>query len=184
VTLIEAMVCLTIIGLVLFIAIPDFSNWLANQRIRTAAESIQDGMRFARSEAIRRNTEVRFQLTDTSTNWMVCLPASPTVQNCTGGTVLQSHSGIEAVAGIVVGGWTTTGNPYSSPAKGGTPNGTTFNSLGWTPLAGDLMRVDVTNPAVVASSMRWMVVNVTASGSVAMCDPSPLLATTNPMHCN
>ena len=184
VTLLETLFCLALVAILMFYAIPDFSAWIANSRLRTAAESIQDGLRFARGEAVRQNTPVRFQLTSATSDWVVCVPATPLATDCNGGTVLESHSGIEGVAGIAVGGWTTNGNPYGAPSVTGTPNGVTFNTLGGAGAAGDLTRVDVTNPNMVAANMRWMAVNITPSGQVAMCDPSPLLAATNPIHCN
>jgi len=184
VSLIEMMIGIAILVLLMFIAIPDFSIWMANARIRTAAESIQDGMRFARAEAVRQNTQVRFQLTAATADWTVCVPLTPASVDCNGGTVLQTHSGIEAVGSIAVGGWTTLGNGYGAPSTAGTPNGVTFNTLGGANNAGDLTRVDVTNPSIVpAASMRWMAVNVTPSGQIAMCDPSPSLPATSPLHC-
>jgi len=43
-------------------AVPRFSDWLRNARIRTSAEAIQNGLQLARAEAVRRNATVRFQL--------------------------------------------------------------------------------------------------------------------------
>lgn len=62
-SLIELMVGITLMGLLISLGIPTFSDWLRNAQIRTAAESIQNGLQFARTEAVRRNTSVRFQLT-------------------------------------------------------------------------------------------------------------------------
>jgi type IV fimbrial biogenesis protein FimT len=185
VSLIEMMIGIAIMVLLLFIAMPNFSIWMANARIRTGAESIQDGLRYARAEAVRQNTQVRFQLTAATTDWTVCVPVTPASVDCNGAAALQTHSGIEAVASIAVGGWTTQGNGYGAPSTAGTPNGVTFNTLGGSSNAGDLTRIDVTNPSITpAASMRWLAVNISPSGQVAMCDPSALLAATNPFHCN
>jgi type IV fimbrial biogenesis protein FimT len=181
VTLIETLIALGLTAIVMMIAVPDFSQWMANSRIRGAAESIQDGLRFARAEAVRLNTPVRFQITSTASDWTVCLPAAAGETDCNGGTVLGSHSANEGAIGITTGGYTGGGNPYATPAAAGTPNGTTFTSLGWAGAAGDLARVDITNGALAAP--RWMVVNISASGQISMCDPSPLVATSNPLHC-
>jgi len=184
-SLIEMLIGMGIMVLLLFIAVPDFSMWMANSRIRTAAESIQDGLRFARAEAVRQNTPVRFQLTAASSDWTVCVPVQTGSVDCNGGTVLQTHSGIEAVGPITVGGWTTQGNGYGAPSTAGTPNGVTFNTLGGSSNAGDLTRIDVVNPTIVnAANMRWLAVNISPSGQIAMCDPSPSLAANNPFHCN
>jgi type IV fimbrial biogenesis protein FimT len=45
-------------GILLALAMPGFSNWLRNARVRTTAESVQNGLQLARAEAVRRNTPV------------------------------------------------------------------------------------------------------------------------------
>jgi len=183
-TLIELVIGLVLVGIVLAIGLPDLSLWLANSRIRTAAESIQDGLRFARGEALRLNTPVRFQITAATSDWTVCIPVTPASTDCVGAQVLQQHSGQDAVNGIAVGGWTAVQANYAASTTSGTPNGVTFGVLGAAGAAGDLVRIDVTNPAIAANAgMRWLVVNVSAGGQVLMCDPSPSLPATSPMHC-
>lgn len=81
VTLVEALVGLGIIGALFVLGMPGFSDRMANSQIRTAAEAIQNGLQLARTEAVRRNTPVRFQLTSsldnacaltpTGANWVV-----------------------------------------------------------------------------------------------------------------
>jgi type IV fimbrial biogenesis protein FimT len=65
-SLVELIVGMAILGVLLAIAMPAFSNWLRNARVRTAAESVQNGLQLARAEAVRRNTTMRFQLVDTT----------------------------------------------------------------------------------------------------------------------
>jgi len=81
VTFVEAMVALVIGAVLLALALPGFSSWMANTRIRSTAEGLLAGLQYAKSEATTRNTQVRFQLTTsldgscqrstTSTNWVV-----------------------------------------------------------------------------------------------------------------
>lgn len=81
ITLIEILIGLVIVGLLFGLAIPSFRELTQNSQIRTAAEAIQNGLQLARSEAVRRNAMVRFQLTSSvdntcglsagSTNWVV-----------------------------------------------------------------------------------------------------------------
>ncbi|MFA9441143.1 Tfp pilus assembly protein FimT/FimU [Uliginosibacterium sp. sgz301328] len=61
-TLIELMVSVFIITLVLTMGIPYMGDWVRRAGVRTAAESIQNGLRVAQQEAIRRNTPVEFAL--------------------------------------------------------------------------------------------------------------------------
>ena len=59
---IELTVVVAIIGIVMAIAIPAFNTMILNAKIKGVAESIQAGLRQARSEAIKRNAPMRFQL--------------------------------------------------------------------------------------------------------------------------
>lgn len=82
-TLIELIIGVAILGVLLALAVPGFANWLRNLKVRTAAESVQNGLQLARVEAVRRNTAVGFYLVDTLTdacalddsgpNWVVSL---------------------------------------------------------------------------------------------------------------
>jgi type IV fimbrial biogenesis protein FimT len=61
-SLIELMVTMTILGFLLVATIPSIGTWLRNTEIRNAAESINNGLAKARSEAVRRNQPVFFSL--------------------------------------------------------------------------------------------------------------------------
>ena len=65
-SLVELLIGVAIIGVVTAIALPSFSEWLKNVRIRTAAEAVLAGVHTARSEAIRRNAPVAFTLLPTA----------------------------------------------------------------------------------------------------------------------
>ena len=62
-TLVELMITVAILALLLIAGIPSFREWLRNTHIRTAAESIQNGLRYARGEASSRGANVRFEFT-------------------------------------------------------------------------------------------------------------------------
>lgn len=59
-SLIELMVAVSIAGVLLAMALPAFSGWLVNSRIRAAATDFYTGLQQAKTEAITRNTQVRF----------------------------------------------------------------------------------------------------------------------------
>ncbi len=65
VTLIELLVGLSIFALLMVMAAPGLSDWLANARLRTTAEALSASLQAAKGEAVARNTRVRFQLTST-----------------------------------------------------------------------------------------------------------------------
>jgi type IV fimbrial biogenesis protein FimT len=62
VTLIELVITLAIAGVLGMLAIPAFQAMLASNRTKATAESVLSGLRIARTEAIKRNVPMRFQL--------------------------------------------------------------------------------------------------------------------------
>ena len=61
-SLIELMVVIAIAGIALAIAVPNLQGSIISSRTRAVAESIQNGLQLARSEAVKRNGMMRFQL--------------------------------------------------------------------------------------------------------------------------
>jgi type IV fimbrial biogenesis protein FimT len=59
-SLIELMIVVSIIIITSSIAVPSFKAWIQNTQIRTAAESIHGGLQKARTEALKRNTNIFF----------------------------------------------------------------------------------------------------------------------------
>lgn len=60
VTLIELIVTLAIFGILFALGLPTFNNWIRNNQIRSVAESLQNGLRAAQQEAVRRSRTVVF----------------------------------------------------------------------------------------------------------------------------
>jgi type IV fimbrial biogenesis protein FimT len=89
--LVELMVGLAIVATVFAWAVPNFSTWIGNVRTRAAAESLLFGLQQTKSDAVTRNTAVRFQLTsnlgndctltDTGSHWVVDLARGSGVAN-------------------------------------------------------------------------------------------------------
>jgi hypothetical protein len=57
-TLIELMVTIAIMAIMLAIAIPNLSEWVAKRRVAAAAEKVANMIRFGRAEAARLNSPV------------------------------------------------------------------------------------------------------------------------------
>jgi type IV fimbrial biogenesis protein FimT len=62
-SLIELVIAVAIAGVLLSLALPNFSAYLRNVKLRSAAESFLSGIQLARSEAVRMNTNVEFLTT-------------------------------------------------------------------------------------------------------------------------
>jgi type IV fimbrial biogenesis protein FimT len=87
-SLIEMMVVVAIAAVVLSVAIPSFQESMTSSRTRGLAESIQSGLVRARTEAIRRNAPMRFQLVSTLSN-NTC-----TASSITGLWVVTQYTGV------------------------------------------------------------------------------------------
>ncbi len=183
-SLIELMVGIVIVSLLFGLAATSYSGWIQNQQIRTAAESILNGIQVARSEAVKNNARVRFVLCgQPSSSWEVLAASAaagaPAVS-------LACGAGSNAGAGEI--------RVQERSAQEGTrlaqvavtPNGATtvtFSSLGRVGPNADgsqpITQIDVSTP----TADHPLRVTLGAAGNTRMCDPSPQLSATDPRHC-
>lgn len=191
VSLIELMIGLAVLAILISAGMPSFSLWIQNMQNRTAAESILNGVQLARTEAARRNANVRFDLTDATglVAWTVgCVSVTA---NCP--AAIQRRSGNEGTGNARVG-VSATAIPSPAPTTqfntaiaggvGGLPAGVTFDGLGRVPSANtgtDITRIDITNAS--AASARRVVVTISPVGAIRMCDPA-LALSANPQGCS
>ncbi|MGH8741511.1 MAG: GspH/FimT family pseudopilin [Burkholderiales bacterium] len=195
VSLIELMIGLTIVAFLLFLGVPEFSNFLQNTQIRNAAETTLAGLALARAEAVRRNAPVRFQLVSdltsgctistgalndsTALSWVVSLQnpagACDIAPGDTAPQIVQKKSAREGSVNVRV---TTNTAPTL-----------TFNGLGRVSGAG-VQRLDFENASGICvhvddvnGTMRCLAIMVTTGGAVKMCDPK-VGDTTDPRHCS
>lgn len=180
--LIEVMVSLTVLGILIMLGVPSFSEWMQSQRIRASADAIVNGMQAARAEAIKQNLPVVLGLEPPMSGWTVCLA---TVKPCDSTTpaadVIQSKSGLEGSGGARIA--QTPGDVIR----------TTFTQLGALRAKdpdGSLpvTRVDVfyddPNLCIAAGgTKRCLRVVVTGGGSIRMCDPVPTIVAPDPRAC-
>lgn len=183
-TIVELLVTVTVLGIVLMLGLPNLSAWLQNTQIRNSAEATVSGLQLARTEALRRNRQVRFNLVDTldascslvatGSSWVVSM-ADPTGKcnvdpsDTTDPFVVQKRSGQDGSQNVAISASAST---------------VFFNGLG---SASGVLQIAVTNPGggacqSAAGPMRCLQVNVGSSGSVRMCDPAVTDAT-DPRKC-
>lgn len=65
-SLVELMVTISLLALLLGLAVPAFGTWTRNAQVRTVSDSLQNGLRYAQAEAIRRNRQIAFFRTDST----------------------------------------------------------------------------------------------------------------------
>lgn len=190
VSLVELLIGIAIVSLLMVMGAPSFNLWIQNTQVRTAAESIQNGLQIARTEAVRRNAKVRFNLTDAGGTVAWSVDCVTVTANCPTG--IQTRNGGEGGTNARVG-ISVTALPSPIPANHfntaiaagtGLPAGVTFDGIGRVPSANvgaDITRIDVTNAA--RADARRMVIIIGTGGQTRMCDPAIALAT-NPQGCS
>ena len=163
-SLIEVMIVVAIIGITASIALPSYSAWIANTKVRTATESILNGIQKARSEALMRNTAVSFTL-GANSSWTVSCITATTCPDLTGG-VVEARSNEE-------------GGTQDIAINSGGNTSLVFTNLGIrsTTAANPISTVDVS----LAGADRPLRVTVGGGGNVRMCDPST--GTNDPRRC-
>jgi type IV fimbrial biogenesis protein FimT len=169
-TLIEIMVSLTVLGILLMIALPSFSEWLQNQQLRAASEATLNGLQVARGAAIRRNVLVQFQETSLpQTAWAVTEAVSA--------LAVQSRAHEEGSPNAQI-----TATPAGATTVTFAPLGSVVANADGSPT---VTQFDVSNPAggscQPAGPMRCLRVVVSGGGSLRMCDP--LVGVTDPRAC-
>lgn len=176
ISLIETMIGLTIVGLLMSVGIPSFSSYLQNVQIRNAAEAIKNGLSYARGEAVRRNTNVQFQL-GTGSSWTVgCVVVSGT--NCP--ATIQARDAAQGSGNASLATSEIVGSTNATVATPVFTNTLAFNGVGKsvTLPSGNNAIFDVTNTngggrCVSASgAMRCLRIVVTSGGQIRMCDPA------------
>jgi type IV fimbrial biogenesis protein FimT len=176
-TLIELMIAIAILGLVVTFALPSYSTWIQNTQVRNAAEAIQNGMRLARTEAVRRNTMVQFVM-GAGAAWTVnAIDAAGVVAE-----QIQSHNASDGTSTA-----TLTLFSGSPPVADSTATRLTFNGLGRVIAnpggAATLTQVAVDSSVLAEGDSRELQINVGVGGDVRMCDPHVDPDTDDPRKC-
>ena len=172
-TLIELMVAIAVLGVLLAQAVPSYSKWIANTRVRTTTDAIQNGLILAKAEALRRNTKVQLALTS----------VDPTVANVN--SMTASTTGNAWMARIYRSGGTYTSADFIQGRSGveGSANTTVsagqstfvFTGIGGlSPIPAATVNIDVTG----SGASRPLRITIAPGGAIRMCDPALNIATT------
>ena len=190
-SLIELMIGLAIMALLMMIGLPNMATWLSNAQIRTAGETMLAGLTLARTEAVRRNQIVRFQMVSNLTSgcvistsgadWVVSMDdatgacdaaASDPAPTDPPPRIIQKRSGSEGTTRAVLAA-TTAGTVH-------------FNGLGRVTSPGgaaNMTQLAISNPSggtcehVDGGNMRCLRINISVGGDARMCDPAVADAT-------
>ena len=195
-TLLEMAITMSVFALLVAAGVPSFKTWIFNTRVRAVADAMQNGLRLAQTESLRRSRQVVFSMTNTAN-------PSAGFTAVTGGQYFV----IDQVPSMTDGSENATnwfieagplGNANNGVTISGGPAAICFNSLGR--LVNNSLPVvtNITNgptcqapsapPYIVyrvaqSGADRPLNVEVFMGGQVHMCDPSKVLSSSNPDGC-
>ncbi|GAA5157917.1 pilus assembly FimT family protein [Viridibacterium curvum] len=197
-SLVELIVVVAIMALLAALAGPELAAWIANSRVRSAAEALQNDLRKAQAEALRRNHQVAFVLTETQP---VAANVASVVANAAGRYwMLRVVSTTEQANAASIGGsyfvkGETIGRQLDVTVKA-TNAMLCFNTMGRlaanTANTIDGLALSCAVPGATAPAQfdisrtgadRPLRVTVSLAGQVRMCDPSKTLSATKPDGC-
>lgn len=186
-TLVEIFISLAIVAMLMMLVAPSMGTWIQNTRLRSAAEAVSRGLQTARVEAMKRNTTVAFNLTDTnSTAFTVCLyDAVNNVCQAGATNILMQRDATEDDSTAKVGTDTVLSDPVTPIAAGtNVPSSSAFDPLGRLAVTApnNVMRIDVRNPKLSTANERRLVIFINTSGQIRVCDPQ-LSKAVNPQGC-
>jgi type IV fimbrial biogenesis protein FimT len=183
-SLIELIIVVAIVAILAAAAVPYFGAWVQDTKTRTVAEALQNGVRLAQAEAIRRSRQVSFVLTNdtpsnlsanpnpsnTGTNWSVQTIALNAADTNDGAIFIQGAALGNASSNVVVTGRTLASSTSVISATDAANPSITFNSIGRVVSPALPPYFAVTN----ASGKRRLNIMVTIAGRIRMCDPDKI----------
>ncbi|MGJ7501691.1 pilus assembly FimT family protein [Variovorax sp. ZT5P49] len=184
-TLIELMVTIVLLAVLTMLAMPSFMTWINNNKVRTVSDSLQNGLRFAQSEALRRSRPIVFSLTNS--------PAPQTsltaVANGSNWSINVSKSSLDAKSAFVQAGVLT---DVASGVQITGPVAVCFNAMGRVVAntdtdvngasCGTASALQTYNVTLTPGADRPLRVLVALGGQIRMCDPARKL-TDSPDGC-
>lgn len=168
-SLVEALIALVIAAILVTAAFPLYSAWVQNTQIRTGAEALLNGLQFARSEAVSRNTLIQFEMTG-ATGWRVSPANDPD-------TTIQARS---------AGSGSATAAAVATP---GDATVVTFDSMGRRRATNEsvatppIQQIDVNTSIASMTDARRLRITINDGGQVRMCDPDPSVAVGDTRRC-
>jgi type IV fimbrial biogenesis protein FimT len=175
-SLIETMIVVSLMALLLMLALPTFTEMMANAKVRNVSEGMMNGLRQAQLEAVRRNANVRFRMT--TDGWEV--------RDVDTDNVVKSDVVFEA----------TSSNPPKVTTEPDGATEVTFTGLGRTleknppvPPAADgtdpIAKIKIDPPDKIGTRSLGIAV-AAVGGNLKMCDPDSKFTysgSTDPLAC-
>jgi type IV fimbrial biogenesis protein FimT len=192
--MIEMVVALGIFSLLVALTVPSMRSWIANTKVRAVADALQNGLRLAQTESMRRSRQVVLALTNNATPQNGGFSALANGAYWAVQTIPAMLDASETA--VVIGSGVLTSAGSSVHITG--PAAVCFNSVGrlvaqsTTGVAG----ATCTAPTAVVNGVPMVVYNITLTnadhplnvevalgGQLHLCDANQTLSAANPYGC-
>jgi len=189
-SLIEMLVAIGIFSILVSLCVPTMLAWTSNIKVRAVADALQNGVRMAQTESLRRSRQVVFSLTN-SASPQTALTATTNGSFWSINTIPAMTDGSETAAFIESG--VLTSSSANVAVTG--PAEICFNSAGRlvanvaTGVAGANCTLPANTPPVwiyrvsLPGADHPLQVQVSLGGRVHLCDPSQTLSSTDSYGC-
>lgn len=163
-SLLELIIAISIFGILAAVSVPSFGTWIANSKVRSVAEAMQNGLNLAKAEAVRLNRSVDFRLTNGSPDATLTATA---VANGKNWMIVNKQLMTGETDTFVQGG------QFGDLAANVTVNSNSVATFTFTPFG---RAAGVTAPVTITvsgtGSNRPLNVMVFPGGDVRLCDPA------------
>jgi type IV fimbrial biogenesis protein FimT len=190
------VVAMGIFAILVAMAAPVMRTWVCNVKVRSVCDALQNGLRLAQTESLRRSRQVVFSLTNSTTPQTIGFTAVANGNYWSIYTIPSMTDGSETPAFVEAGVLSNTTNVSITGQAAACFNSVgrlvTNSSTGVTGVTNGPTCAQPTSPPTppvltykvsVTGADRPLWVEVSLGGQVHMCDPSLTLSTANPTGC-
>ncbi|MDP8986165.1 MAG: prepilin-type N-terminal cleavage/methylation domain-containing protein [Pseudomonadota bacterium] len=192
-TLLETMVTIGIFAILVMLTVPAMGTWVTSTRMRATADVLQNGVRLAQTESLRRSRQVVFALTnDSPSATNTAFTAAATGKNWVVETIPAMTTGTEVTAFIASGALSSANSTINIQG----PAEVCFNSVGRLVVntnanvpgggAGCQLSASITYTYRItngAATVPEYDVKLSLGGQMRLCDPNQTLSGSNPYGC-
>lgn len=177
VTLVESLIAVSIVAMLLVIGLPAIGPWLKNTQIRTAAESLRDGLAFAQQYAADCNVAVEFVLDAGGVaGWTVQAANPGQLTNCSGTDrfpnwpMMQRSSSNQGASQVVLTSVTDDNTLAATTVTFSPTRQRAATNVDGSPVMGRIC-VDLPSTVLAPADTRDLELDIELGGEVRMCDP-------------
>jgi type IV fimbrial biogenesis protein FimT len=176
-TQLELAIVLVVIGILMAVGVPSGFRWVANAQIRSHAEQLHVAIALTRSEALRRNRQIEFLLTDSDAAAGSVGAATPSWSGRNWMVRVFRSTPSDEVADFIQGG--NLGNNsitvQSDLSNADPANRLIYSGLGTTNLMGSIQihvrHRDPSRCSYAGGDLTCLVIEVSPGGATRSCDP-------------